>query len=149
MTNNIIINRKARHNYNIEKTFDAGIALLGWEVKSIRQGNMQIAESYVIVKNSELWLLGAHIKPINSICTHIAVDPTRTRKLLLHKKEINTLIGLVERKGYTLVPLRLHWIRGKVKLEFALGKGKKDVDKRASKKEKDWNRDKARILKAL
>ena len=145
--NTIAANRRARHDYLIEERYEAGVMLQGWEVKSLRLGKAQITESYVIVRNGEAWLLGAHISPIDSICTHITADPTRTRKLLLHKKELDTLIGKVERKGYTLVALTLYWKNNRVKLEVALGKGKKQHDKRASKKDQDWQRQQSRIIR--
>ncbi|MCH6564761.1 MAG: SsrA-binding protein SmpB, partial [Proteobacteria bacterium] len=119
----------------------------GWEVKSLRAGKAQLTESYVIVRNGEMWLLGAHLTPLASASTHVNADPTRTRKLLLHRKEIDRLSGLVDRKGYTLVPLELYWGRGKAKLAVGLAKGKKQHDKRAVEKDRDWQRDKARIMK--
>ena len=147
MTKQIIaINRKARFNYAIKHSLESGLVLQGWEVKSIRQNNMQIAKSYVIIKNNETWLIGSHINPIDSINSHTATDPTRIRKLLLHRKEINNLIGLTKRKGYSLVPLKLYWKQGQIKLAFALAQGKKIYDKRATKKQQDWERRKAKIM---
>ena len=146
--NTIALNKKARHDYLIEEEFEAGIALLGWEVKSLRDNRLQLAESYVLVKNGEAYLFGAHISPLKTASTHINPDPTRTRKLLLHRMELNRLIGAVERKGYTLVPLAMYWAHGLAKLKIGLGKGKKAYDKRASEKERDWNREKQRLLRS-
>ena len=145
--NIIAVNRRARHDYFIEDSFEAGLALEGWEVKSLRAGNAQLTEAYVHVKNNEAWLVGAHFAPLKTVSTHIHADPTRTRKLLLHRQELDRLTGQVERKGFTLVPLDLHWSKGRAKLNIGLAKGKKQHDKRASKKERDWERQKARILK--
>ncbi len=149
MTSNRIIaeNRKARHDYFIESDIEAGIALEGWEVKSLRAGRANLTESYAIVKDGEAWLLGAHIAPLTSASTHVIADPIRTRKLLLHRRELDRLIGSVERKGYTLVPLSLYWQRGRTKLKLGLAKGKKQHDKRATEKDRDWKRQKERILK--
>lgn len=147
-SSSIAVNRKARHDYFIEDTFEAGLALEGWEVKSLRAGKAQLTESYVHVRDGEAWLLGAHVTPLNTASTHIRPDPTRTRKLLLHRHELDRLVGAVERKGYTLVPLNLHWSRGRAKLEVGLAKGKKQHDKRATTRERDWQRQKARILKS-
>jgi len=144
----IALNKKARHDYFIEDTFEAGLVLHGWEVKSLREGRAQITESYVHVRDGEAWLLGAHITPLKTASTHIQPDPTRTRKLLLNRHELDRLIGAVERKGYTLVPLNLHWSKGRTKLDIGLAKGKKQHDKRADKKDKDWQRQKARIMKS-
>jgi len=143
----IAVNRQATHEYFIEERFEAGLALEGWEVKSLRAGRAQLKESYVTVKNGEVWLLGAHISPLVSASTHIETDPTRTRKLLLHRQQINKLIGHVERKGYTLIPLALYWSKGRAKLEIGLARGKKLHDKRATEKERDWQREKQRIMK--
>lgn len=145
----IAVNRKAHYEYSIEERFEAGIALEGWEVKSVRAGRIQLDQSYVIVRNSEVWLLGAQITPLLAASTHINPDPTRTRKLLLHEREISKLIGNVERKGYTLIPLKLYWKNNRVKLEIGLAKGKKLYDKRVTEKERDWQRDKQRSLKTL
>ena len=144
----IAVNKKARHDYFIESTFEAGLALEGWEVKSLRAGRAQLTEAYVHVRDGEAWLLGAHVTPLNTASTHIHPDPTRTRKLLLHRHELDRLVGAVERKGYTLVPLNLHWSRGRAKLEVGLARGKKQHDKRATTKERDWQRQKARLLKS-
>lgn len=145
--NVIAVNRKARHDYFIEETFEAGLSLEGWEVKSLRAGKGQITETYVHLKNGEAFLIGAHFTPLVSTSSHITANATRTRKLLLHRRELDRLVGAVERKGYTLVALDLHWSKGNVKLTLGLAKGKKQHDKRADKKEKDWNRQKARIMK--
>ncbi|MDJ0919033.1 MAG: SsrA-binding protein SmpB [Woeseiaceae bacterium] len=145
--NVIAVNRKARFDYFIEETIEAGLCLEGWEVKSLRAGKAQITETYVHVKNGEAWLIGAHITPLISSSTHIKPDPTRTRKLLLHRRELDRLVGAVERKGYTLVALDLHWSKGKAKLNLGLAKGKKQHDKRSAQKDQDWQRQKARILK--
>jgi SsrA-binding protein len=145
----IAVNKKARYDYFIEERFEAGLALEGWEVKSLRAGKAQLTESYVIVRNGEISLLGAHLTPLSSASSHINADPTRTRKLLLHRKEIDRLSGLVERKGFTLVPLELYWARGRAKLAVGLAKGKKQYDKRATAKDRDWERDKARVMKAV
>lgn len=142
-------NKKARYDYSIEDTYQAGIALEGWEVKSLRAGRAQLTESYVNIRNNEAWLFGAHITPLSTASTHIHPDPTRTRKLLMHRNELDRLIGAVERKGFTLVPLNLHWSKGRVKLDIGLAKGKKQHDKRATKKEQDWKREQGRVLKSL
>jgi SsrA-binding protein len=143
----IAINRRARHDYFIEERLEAGMALQGWEVKSLRAGRAQVAEAYVVLKNGEAWLIGAHITPLPQTCTHEVADATRTRKLLLQRKELATLTGKVERAGYTLVPLDLHWTRGRVKLAIGLAKGKKQHDKRATLKERDWERQKGRVMR--
>jgi len=141
-------NKKARFDYFVEETLEAGLALEGWEVKSLREGRAQITESYVHLRNGEAWLLGARITPLATASTHIQPDPTRTRKLLLHRNELDRLVGAVERKGYTLVPLNLHWSKGRVKLEIGLAKGKKSHDKRATVKDRDWKRQQERIMKS-
>ena len=146
-SNTIALNKKARHDYFIEQSLEAGISLEGWEVKSLRDNKVQIKESYVILKNNELFLFGAHISPLNTASTHVDADPTRTRKLLLHRLEINRIRDKINLKGATVVPLKLYWVRGKVKLEIGVAKGKKAHDKRQDIKEKDWKRDKARALK--
>ncbi len=140
-------NKRARYDYFIEDTYEAGLQLEGWEVKSLREGRAQITEGYVHVRDGEGWLIGAHISPLNTTSTHVKADPTRTRKLLLHRKELDRLIGAVERKGYTLVPLNLHWSRGRAKLDIGLSKGKKEHEKRATIKDRDWQRQKARMLR--
>ncbi|MDP1674563.1 MAG: SsrA-binding protein SmpB [Burkholderiales bacterium] len=143
----IVENKKAFYDYFIEQRFEAGIALEGWEVKAIRAGRAQIKEAYVIIGNSELSLLGCHISPLPTASTHVQPDPVRTRKLLLHAEEINRLIGSVERAGYTLIPLDLHYSKGRIKLEIGLAKGKKQHDKRATEKEKEWQREQQRLLR--
>ncbi|MEX2495847.1 MAG: SsrA-binding protein SmpB [Woeseia sp.] len=144
----IALNKKARHDFFIEETFEAGIALEGWEVKSLRAGRAQLTEAYVHLRSGEAWLLGAHVTPLITVSTHVHPDPARTRKLLLHRGELDRLVGAVERKGYTLVPLKLYFKQGRAKLEIGLAKGKKQHDKRATKKEQDWQREKARVLKS-
>lgn len=141
-------NRKARHEYFIEDRYEAGLSLVGWEVKSLRAGRAQLTEAYVFIRNGEVFLTGAHISPLNSASTHVTADPTRTRKLLLNRPEIDRLVGAVERAGYTLVPLELFWKNGRAKLRIGLAKGKKQHDKRATERERDWERDKARVLRA-
>lgn len=143
----IALNKKARHEYFIEDRYEAGVSLEGWEVKSLRAGKINITEAYVTVKGNEAFLFGATISPLSSASTHVHPDPTRTRKLLLHREELNRLIGLIERKGYTLVPLAMYWKRGRAKVEVGLAKGKKLHDKRADSKERDWQREKQRIFK--
>lgn len=143
----IALNRKARHEYFIEDRFEAGLALQGWEVKSLRAGRVQIDQSYILLKGGQAWLLGALITPLATASTHINPDPQRTRKLLLHRSEINKLIGSVERRGYTAVPLALYWKNNLAKIEIGLAKGKKLHDKRASEKERDWERQKQRLFK--
>jgi SsrA-binding protein len=140
-------NRKARHEYAVEETYEAGIALQGWEVKSLRAGRAQIKEAYAFVKDGEAFLYGAHISALPTASTHIIPDPIRTRKLLLNRAELNRLIGAVERRGYTLVPLELYWKNGLAKLRLALAKGKQEHDKRATSKDRDWQREKSRLLK--
>ena len=143
----IIANKKAFHDYFIEERFEAGICLEGWEVKAIRAGRANIKESYVVVRSGEVFIFGMHITPLAEASTHINPDPIRTRKLLLHAKQIGKLIGLVERAGYTLLPIDLHFVRGRVKAEIGLAKGKKQHDKREVEKERDWNREKARLMR--
>jgi SsrA-binding protein len=143
----IVQNRKAFHDFFIEQRFEAGIALEGWEVKAIRAGRVQLKEAYVVVRNGEIHLVGAHISPLPAASTHVMPDPTRTRKLLLHAAEISKLVGSVERSGYTLVPLDLHYGRGRIKLEIGLARGKKQHDKRETEKARDWAREKQRLLK--
>jgi SsrA-binding protein len=140
-------NRRARFEYFIEERLEAGLVLLGWEVKSLRAGRAQIAESYAFVRNGEAYLTGAHITPLNTVSTPVTADPTRTRKLLLNRRELDHLVGAVERKGFTIVPLELYWKEGKAKLEIGLAKGKKQHDKRATEKDRDWERDRARALR--
>ena len=140
-------NRKARHDFFIEEEFEAGLVLEGWEVKAIRAGRLQIGESHIVIRDGELFILNVHISPLETASTHIRPDATRTRKLLMHRREISKLIGRVEQRGYTLVPLRLYFKRGRVKVAVALAKGKKQHDKRATMKDRDWEREKARIMK--
>jgi SsrA-binding protein len=144
----IVENRKAFHDYFIEERYEAGMALDGWEVKAIRAGRAQLSDGYVIVKNGELFLIGANIAPLPTVSTHFVPDPTRSRKLLLHAEEIKRLIGKVEQRGYTLVPLNLHYSKGRIKLEIGLARGKLKHDKRATEREKDWNREKQRLLRS-
>ena len=146
-SNTIALNKKARHDYHIEENFEAGIALEGWEVKSLRAGRAQLKESYVTIRQGELYLFGAHFSPLPAASTHVRPDPTRSRKLLLNRREISHLIGAVERSGYTIVPLSLYWKNGRVKLKIALAKGKKLFDKRAAIKQREWDRDKRRLHK--
>jgi len=143
----IALNKKARHDYTLEDRIEAGLALEGWEVKSLRAGKIQMVESYVLLKDNEAWLFGCLITPLLSASTHIQPDARRTRKLLLHRDEIDRMIGAVDRKGYSLIPTALYWKKGRAKLEIALAKGKKEHDRRADIKERDWKRDKQRILK--
>jgi SsrA-binding protein len=144
----IVDNRKARHDYFIEDTYEAGLVLQGWEVKSLRAGRAQIKEAYVFVKDGEAYLFGAHISPLPTASTHVIPDPVRTRKLLLNRAELDRLIGAVERRGYTLAPLELYWKNGKAKLRIGLAKGKQAHDKRATEKDRDWQREKSRLMKA-
>lgn len=146
-TDRIAENRRARHDFFIEEQVEAGLELEGWEVKSLRAGRGNLTESYALIRNGEIFLIGAHISPLSSVSSHVQADPVRTRRLLLHRREIDRLIGAVERRGYTLVPLNLHWQRGRVKLELGLGRGKKQHDKRAATKDREWQRQKARIMK--
>jgi SsrA-binding protein len=144
----IVENRKAFHDYFIEERYEAGMALDGWEVKAIRAGRAQLSDGYVIVRNGELFLIGANIAPLPTVSTHFVPDPTRSRKLLLHAEEIKRLIGKVEQRGHTLVPLNLHYSKGRIKLEIGLARGKLKHDKRATEREKDWNREKQRLLRS-
>jgi len=140
-------NKKARHDYAINETFEAGLVLEGWEVKSLREKRANITDTYVMIQKNEAWLVGANITPLQTASTHIHPAPTRARKLLLHRNELDKLIGMVERKGFTLVPMSLYWKKGKAKLQVGIGKGKKLHDKRADLKEKDWKRDQERLFK--
>jgi SsrA-binding protein len=140
-------NRRARFDYFIEDRLEAGLALEGWEVKAMRAGRAQLAEAYVYVRNGEAFLIGAHVTPLRTTSTHRIADPVRTRKLLLHRSELDRLIGATERRGYTVVPLELYWKNGRAKLQIGLAKGKKQHDKRAVEKERDWQRDKARLMR--
>jgi len=141
-------NKKAFHDYFVEEKFEAGLVLEGWEVKSIRAARIQLKEAYVVVKNGAVWLIGCHISPLLSASTHILPDPTRSRKLLLHGSEINKLIGKTERAGFTLVPLNMHFSKGRIKLDIGLAKGKKQHDKRAAEKDREWVREKQRLVRA-
>jgi SsrA-binding protein len=143
----IVQNKKAFHDYFVEERFEAGIALEGWEVKAIRAGRVQIKEAYVIVNNDEIFLIGCHISPLPTASTHFTPDPVRTRKLLLHAREISRLIGSVERAGYALLPLDMHYKDGRIKVEIGLAKGKKQYDKRRDEKEKDWRREQQRLMR--
>ena len=143
----IVQNRKAFHDYFIEERFEAGIVLEGWEVKAIRAGRVQLKEAYVIVHVGEIHLVGCHISPLPAASTHVTADPTRTRKLLLHANEINRLVGSVERSGYALVPLDMHYSRGRMKLEIGLAKGKKQHDKRTAEKDREWRREQQRLMR--
>ncbi len=145
--NTIALNRKAKHNYALEQRFEAGLQLQGWEIKSIRDGRIQISESHVIIRHGEAWLINAMISPLLSASTHVKAEESRSRKLLLHRKEINLLLGHIERKGYTIVPTVVYWKKNRIKIELALAKGKKDYDKRADAKERDWQREKQRLFK--
>lgn len=143
----IIDNKKAFHDYFIEERYEAGMVLQGWEVKAIRDGRAQIKESYVIIRDGEIWLIGMHISPLPTVSTHIRPDPVRTRKLLLKADEISKLIGRVEQRGYALVPLNLHYRNGRIKLEIGVGRGKKQHDKRDTERDRDWARERERIMK--
>ena len=144
----IVQNKKAFHDYFIEEKYETGMVLEGWEVKAIREGRVQLKEAYVIIRNGELYLIGSHISPLMTASTHIHPDPVRTRKLLLHAEEIRRLIGKVERAGYTLIPLDMHYKGGRIKLEIGLAKGKKQHDKRESEKQKEWERTKQRMMRS-
>ncbi|HAO23551.1 MAG: SsrA-binding protein [Methylophaga sp.] len=147
--NTIARNRKARHEFFIEEKFEAGLVLEGWEVKSLREGKAQLSDSYVLIRHGEAWLANALITALKTASTHVVPEPQRDRKLLLNRNELNKLIGAVERKGYTLIPLNMYWKRGKAKIEIALAKGKQMHDKRATMKERDWQRDKERLFKNI
>jgi SsrA-binding protein len=146
--NTIASNRRARHDYFLEDKFEAGLALEGWEVKSLRDGRISLNESYIVIHRGEAWLHGANISPMLSASTHVHPEEHRRRKLLLHALELSRLIGAVDRKGYTIVPVSMYWKKGRAKLEIALAKGKQQHDKRAAAKDRDWARDKARIMSA-
>ena len=143
----IALNRKAKHEFFIDERYEAGLVLKGWEVKSLRAGRVQLAEAYVLIKNDEAWLHGSHMTPLNSASTHEIADPTRSRKLLLKRREIDHLVGAVDRKGFTVIPLALYWKKGNVKVEIGLARGKKEHDKRATEKDRDWQREKTRALR--
>ena len=144
----IVENRKALHDYFIEERYEAGLALQGWEVKSIRAGRAQLADAYVIIQGGELWLIGGNITPLATVSTHFVPDPGRTRKLLLRAEEIRRLIGKVQQRGYALIPLDLHYSKGRIKLELGLARGKLKHDKRAAEREKDWQREKQKLLRS-
>jgi SsrA-binding protein len=141
-------NKKAFHDYFIEEKFEAGLVLEGWEVKAIRAGRIQLKEAYVVIKNGAVYLIGCHISPLLSASTHILPDPTRSRKLLLHASEINKLIGKTERAGFTLVPLNMHFSKGRIKVDIGLAKGTKQHDKRATEKDREWEREKQRLVRS-
>jgi SsrA-binding protein len=144
----IALNRKARYDFFIDERYEAGLALMGWEVKSLRAGRLQLGEGYVLFHNNEAFLHGCHISPLNSASTHVIADPTRTRKLLMKRREIDHLVGAVERKGFTVEPLSMYWKDGRAKVEIGLARGKKDHDKRSTEKDRDWQREKAQTLRA-
>ena len=144
----IALNKRARHEYHIDERYEAGLSLQGWEVKSLRAGRINFGDSYALIRNGELYLFGASIPPLLSASTHVVAEDRRTRKLLLHRAEIDKLIGAVERKGYTLVPTAMFWKHNRVKVEIGLARGKQDHDKRAAEKERDWNREKGRVMRA-
>lgn len=146
-SNTIAVNRRARHEYHIEEVIEAGVVLAGWEVKSLRAGKGQLTDTYILIKDEEAWLLGSHIMPLTSASTHVIADPTRTRKLLLHRKEIARLLGQINQKGFTCVPLSLYWKGNKIKCQLALVKGKQLHDKRADDKDRDWERQRGRIMR--
>jgi len=144
----IALNKRARHEYHLDERYEAGLSLQGWEVKSLRAGRINLSDAYAIVKNGEIYLFGASIPPLLSASTHVVADDRRTRKLLLHREEIDKLLGAVERKGYTIVPTALYWKHNRVKIEIALARGKQEHDKRDAEKDRDWNREKQRTLRA-
>jgi SsrA-binding protein len=141
-------NRKAFHDYFVEERYEAGLVLEGWEVKAIRAARVQLGDAYVVVRNGALWLIGAHVSPLPTVSTHFVPDPTRSRKLLMRGEEIQRLIGKVEQRGYTLIPLDMHYKKGRIKLEVALGRGKLKHDKRAAERDREWERDKQRLLRS-
>lgn len=141
-------NKKAFHDYFIEDQYEAGVVLEGWEVKAIREGKVNIKEAYVVIQRGEIYIIGCHITPLGSASTHVRPDATRTRKLLLHSEQIAKLIGQVERAGYTLVPLDMHYTKGRIKIQIGLAKGKKQYDKREAEKERDWEREKGRLMRS-
>ena len=140
-------NKRARHDYHISETFEAGLVLAGWEVKSMREGKCQLTDSYVLLKNGEAWLLGCHVTPLKTASTHVVADPDRTKKLLLNKRELGKIYGAIQQKGYACVALSIYWKANLVKCEIGLAQGKKLHDKRATEKERDWNRDKQRLMR--
>lgn len=143
----IAVNKRARFEYHVEDRIEAGLALEGWEVKALREGRVQFADSYVLLKDNEAFLFGCQINPLPTVSTHITPDPVRTRKLLLHRNEIDRLIGAVDRKGYTVIPTAMYWSRGRAKVELGMAKGKRQHDKRKTQKDRDWERQKERIMK--
>lgn len=143
----IALNKKARFDFHIDERLEAGLALKGWEVKSLREGRVQFADSYILLKDGEAFLFGCRIDPLPTVSTHVTADPVRTRKLLMHRREIDRLTGAVERKGFTLVPTAMYWSRGKAKVEIGLARGKQQHDKRKAVKDRDWDRQKSRIMK--
>ena len=143
----IAVNRRAKHDFFIEERFEAGVALQGWEVKALRAGRLQLQEAYVLLKDDEAWLFGAHVSPLLATSIQTQPDPTRSRKLLLHRRQLDSLVGQVERRGRTLVPLAMYWKNGRAKLEVGLARGKKEHDKRADTRDRDWQREKARVMK--
>lgn len=143
----VAVNRKARHDYFLEDSIEAGLVLEGWEVKAMRAGRAQLRDGFVLLRNGEAWLQGAHITPLQTASTHIKPNPQRNRKLLLHRQELSKLVGAVERRGYSLIPTKLYWNRGRAKLAISLAKGKKNVDKRHAEKDRDWQREKQRVLR--
>ena len=143
----IALNKKARHNYILEDRLEAGLALEGWEVKSLRAGKVQMVDSYVLLKDNEAWLFGCRINPLPTVSTHVTPDPVRTRKLLLHRREIDRLVGAVDRRGYTVIPTAMYWSRGRAKVEIGMARGKQQHDKRKTQKDRDWERQKGRIMK--
>ncbi len=147
-SNTIALNKKSRHEFHMDDRFEAGVQLQGWEVKSLRAGKVQLVDSYVLLKSGEAWLLGAHIEPLSSASTHVDVDPKRTRKLLLNRRELAQLFSATQQKGYTCIATALYWKRHLVKCEIALAKGKQAHDKRASEKDRDWNREKQRLVRS-
>ena len=143
----IAVNKRARFEYHLEERIEAGIALEGWEVKALREGRVQFADSYVLLKDNEAWLFGCRINPLPTVSTHVTPDPVRTRKLLLHRREIDRLVGAVDRRGYTVIPTAMYWSRGKAKVEIGMARGKQQHDKRKTQKDRDWERQKGRIMK--
>ncbi|MCK0538071.1 SsrA-binding protein SmpB [Alcanivorax quisquiliarum] len=146
-TKDIAINRRARHDYHLDERFEAGLVLEGWEVKALREGRCNLSEAYIMLKNGEAWLFGCRIEPLGSASTHVTPDPLRLRKLLLNRRELGRIFGGVQKEGFTCVPLSLYWSHGRAKLEIALARGKQKFDKRATEKERDWNRQKQRLMR--
>ncbi|AMO58223.1 SsrA-binding protein [Endozoicomonas montiporae] len=142
----IVVNKKARHDYHLDESFEAGLSLAGWEVKSLRQGKVQLVDSYVLLKDGEAWLIGAQITPLNTASTHVIADPLRDRKLLLNKRELAKLFAETQQKGYTCVAVKLYWKQHLIKCQIALARGKKEFDKRAANKEREWNIEKQRVM---